>query len=431
MRRNYLFLPLFFFCAATTFAQKKAVMLWFDAHANFQRLSSPDSIRHYMQKAKSVGVTDVVIDVKPITGDVLYQSQYAPYLKNWKGYEWPKQFDYLNTCIEEGHKEGLIVYAAINVFCGGHNFFNKGLIYTGHPEWQSINYTDSGFVPISKIKTKYSGMLNPANPEVQKYQLNILEELIRKHPKLDGIVLDRVRYDGMEADFSDLSRKLFEKYIGKKVTNFPQDIFSYKKEGKKSVKVPGPLYNQWVEWRASVIYNFFKDARKVAKKANPKIIFADYTGAWYPTYFEVGVNWASKKYDPSQEYQWATKKYRNYGYAELLDVYTTGCYFFEVTRKEVEEANKIRAARTEAGMNEEKAPWYSVEGSAELAMNVTKGVVPVYGGLYVEQYEKDKKQFTEAMKMCLKKTEGLMIFDLVHICEKGWWDTIKDATSNN
>ena len=46
-------------------------------------------------------------------------------------------------------------------------------------------------------------------------------------------------------------------------------------------------------------------------------MLAAYTGAWYPTYFEVGVNWASRNYDVSKDFSWATPDYKNYGFAEL------------------------------------------------------------------------------------------------------------------
>lgn len=428
MRTKKILLLLLIGIAGLQAAAQKKVMLWFDAHANFKRLSSADSIRFYLQKSKQVGVTDIVVDMKPITGFVLYKSRYAPYLHEWNGHKMPAGLNFLQTFIDEGHRLGLTVHASINVFSGGHNHFNKGIIYEDHPEWQSINYLDTGLTKISDIKSKYSGMLNPANPEVQKYQLNILKELIRKHPGLDGVILDRVRYDGFEADFSPLSKKLFEKYIGQQLDNFPQDIYSYTKKDGKSVKTPGRFYKQWIEWRASVIYDFFVKARKTSKKANRQIIFGDYTGAWYPTYYEVGVNWASNQFEAAKEYNWATPKYQQYGYAELLDLYTTGCYYYEVTKEEVLQNNTYRAARTEAGMSTARSTIYSVEGSAERAMELTKGAAPLLGGLYVEQYEKNKDQFIRAMQMCIDKTNGVMIFDLVHIVQRNWWDAIQQVT---
>lgn len=412
-------------------AQNKPKLLWFDATANFERLSYQDSITFYLKKSKELGFTDVVLDLKPITGEVLYDSKFAPKMIEWNGFYRDKNFNFPAFFISEAHKLGLKVHASVNVFVAGHNFFDRGLVYQNKSHWQSINYTDSGFVPITQLKHKYSAMTNPANPEVQEHELNILEELVSKYPDLDGIILDRVRYDGIEADFSPLSIQLFEKFIGENIQNIPDDIYKWNKNNKgESVKVEGKYFKKWLEWRASVIYNFMKEAKERIKKRNPKIKFGVYTGAWYPVYYEVGVNWASQKYDPSQEYTWATPNYKNYGYADLLELYTTGCYFFEVTKAEVEKLNDEMIKRNEAGMGKTKDYWYSVEGSAEIAKKVIMDVIPVIGGLYVEQYKNHPEQFQRAVKMCLDKTDGLMIFDIVHIINFGWWDVLEKAMKN-
>ena len=80
-------------------------------------------------------------------------------------------------------------------------------------------------------------------------------------------------------------------------------------------------------------------------------------------------------------------------------------------------------------MGEGKEFWYSVEGSAKIAMSVTKGVLPVYGSLYVEQYEweSDPDQFRRAVEMVRKKTDGVMIFDLVHLERYGYWDYLEQG----
>lgn len=409
-------------------AADKTKMLWFDATANFERFSFRDSINFYLTKVQLLGFTDIVVDVKPITGEVLYNSKIAPKMKEWSGFERFEDFDYLNVFIEEAHKRNLKVHASLNVFVGGHNFFDRGIVYREYPNWQSINYTDSGFVPITKLKHKYSAMLNPSNDSVQNYQLSIISEVISFYPNLDGIILDRVRYDGIEADFSLLSKSQFENYLGEKIERFPDDIYKWEKNdvGEK-FKKEGKFYKKWLQWRASVIYNFFEKARRKVKQLNPSIIFGDYAGAWYPVYYEVGVNWASKSFDPSIEFDWATDEYKNYGYAELLDLFTTGNYFFEVTKEEVMNHNAEIRKRSEAAMGPEKEPWYSVEGSAEIAERVVMNAVPIIGGLYVEQYKDNPDQFMRAVKMCLEKTKGVMIFDIVHVINYGWWNILKEA----
>ena len=72
-------------------------------------------------------------------------------------------------------------------------------------------------------------MINPLNEEYRTHILGVLKELVGKYPKLDGLMLDRVRYDGISADFSPLSREQFEAYIGQKVTHFPEDILTREK----------------------------------------------------------------------------------------------------------------------------------------------------------------------------------------------------------
>ncbi|TJZ62336.1 S-layer protein [Sphingobacterium olei] len=400
-------------------------ILWFDATANFDRFCDKDSILFYLQKSKDVGITDVVIDVKPITGEVLYPSKIAPVMTSWGKSNVVKDttWDMLAFFIEEGHKLGLKVHASTNVFVAGHNFFDRGVVYADSlkAKWQTLSYLPQGLTPISAQKNKYSTMLNPALPEVQGYQLSILKELVAMYPKLDGIILDRVRFDDLNADFSLASKEIFESYIGKTVENYPNDIFYFEEAKRKE----GPLYKDWLEWRAKVIHDFVYTARQELKSINPDIVFGDYTGSWYPLYFDVGVNFASKEYDPDKEFDWATPKYKDYGYAEALDLFTTGNYYFEVEKSELLAQADTTEKTLESGLVVKKEDWYTVEGAAELVNRVTMGKTPVYAGLYVEQYKDQPEQFVKALQMCRKKSQGSMIFDIVHIINYGWWDQVK------
>lgn len=408
---------------------QKPVYMWFDCQANFERLSYPDSIQYYLKKVKSMGVSDVVVDVKSIMGETLYKSQFAPYMGEWKGVERPLDYDMLGIFIEKGEELGLGVHASLNVFSGGHIFHKRGIIYDEHPEWQSQNYWIDSIIPISEMTWNYNGMLNPALPEVQEYQLNILKEFTQKYPKLKGVVLDRVRYDGITSDFSEFSKQTFQEYAGLTVENFPTDIIYWETDADdKPQWKPGKHFNKWIEWRASVIYNFIKEARTQMKAINPDLLFGDYTGAWYPVYYELGVNWASNKYDPSKEYDWATPGYKDFGYAEMLDVYMSGLYFTEVSMAEVEQMNEeAMKNRTEAAMGKGREYWYSVEGSAKLAKSIVMDAVPLTGSILVDQYDGHPEKFKRAVSMAFKSTDGLMLFDIVHIIERGWWPELEEA----
>lgn len=52
--------------------------MWFDCEANYATLSHPDSIRFYLEKCRALGFDNVVVDVKSIMGEVLYDSDIAP-----------------------------------------------------------------------------------------------------------------------------------------------------------------------------------------------------------------------------------------------------------------------------------------------------------------------------------------------------------------
>lgn len=87
--------------------KEKPKYLWFDAEANFERFSSKDSISYYLEKAKDVGFNQVVVDVKPIYGEVLYKSKILPPLTTVHNKVIERDWDYLQYFIDEAHRLGL------------------------------------------------------------------------------------------------------------------------------------------------------------------------------------------------------------------------------------------------------------------------------------------------------------------------------------
>lgn len=415
-------------CSCTSVMKQphgKPALMWFDAEANFGRFNQKDSIVFYLNKIKDLGFTHAVVDVRPITGEVLFDSQYAPRMEEWNGFK-RGDFDYLGYFIEQGHKLGLEIHASLNVFCAGHNYFDRGMVYNGHSDWASIVYNpDRGLIPITEEKEKYGAMINPLNEEYRIHIINVLKELVAKYPSLDGLMLDRVRYDGISADFSDLSRQAFESYIGKKVDNFPEDILSWKKEsGKRPVPQLGELSKVWFEWRSKVITDFMALMRKEVKEVNPNISFGTYTGAWYPSYYEVGVNFASNKYDPSRDFSWATPNYMNYGYAELLDLYATGNYYTDITIEEYKKSNNLVWNETDS--QAQQGTWYCVEGSCQHLREILKDN-KFMGGILVDQFYTSPERLTASIAQNLKDSDGLMVFDIVHIITKNLWKEVEEG----
>lgn len=401
----------------------KPALMWFDAEANFARFSRKDSIDFYLRKIKELGFTHAVVDVRPITGEVLFDSRYAPRMEDWEGVA-HGDFDYLGYFIERGHELGLEIHASLNVFCAGHNYFDRGMLYDGHSDWASIVYNPQrGLIPITEEKRKYGGMVNPLNEEYRTHIISVLKELVTNYPELDGLILDRVRYDGISADFSELSQHKFEEYIGHKVELFPEDILTWKKEeGKRPTPVFGKLARQWFEWRVKVITDFMALARQEVKSIRQDISFGTYTGAWYPSYYEVGVNFASREYDPSQEFDWATPAYKNYGYAELLDLYVTGNYYTDITIEDYGRNNN--SVWNETDSQAQQGIWYCVEGSCKQLRHIL-GNNKFIGGILVSQFYDSPEKLTATIAQNLKDSDGLMVFDIVHIISKNLWKEVE------
>ena len=404
----------------------KPKLMWLDCSANWVRFSYPDSIRYYVNKCREAGMTALVLDVKGTSSEVVYPSEYAPQVREWKGFTRP-DFDFVGTFVDAAHDAGLEIYGSFNTFAEGNGVFRRGLIYDGHPEWQAVNYVPGkGLMPQLEIPDKKVLFANPALSAVQDHEIAIFKEVAQKYD-FDGLLLDRGRYDNIQSDFSDFSRREFEAYIGKKLDRFPEDVYAWEEDGDGGWKrIDGPYFKQWIEWRASVIYDFFKRTKEELKAVKPGLKFGAYTGAWYPSYFEVGVNWASNTYDPSQDFAWATPEYKNYGYAELLDIFTNGNYYWNVTVDEYRRSNGLHKNETDSEMS--KGDHLSVEGGCRYSRRLLGGR-PFFGGMYVEDYKRDTTRFKRAVEMNLRESDGLMVFDIVHIINRDWWGPLQGPSA--
>lgn len=79
MLRKLFFVLILAFCIAeAATAIEKPVTLWIDAEANYPRLSTREEISAMLDKARSNGFNAIVLDVKPVKGEVLYESSFLP-----------------------------------------------------------------------------------------------------------------------------------------------------------------------------------------------------------------------------------------------------------------------------------------------------------------------------------------------------------------
>ena len=213
-------------------------VLWIEAGASSDYyFESQQNIETDCRRIADAGFTDIVVDVRPTSGDVLFKSGVAPELRviaRWRdgGHKFsPRQadFDYLQAFIDSGHKAGLRVHAGVNMMVGGWwsaSAGAEGMVYD-HPErrdWCAVDWhRDTTLVNhIDDDSTIGARFLDPANREVQEFLLAMLGDLAA-YEDLDGIVLDRCRYDdyAMDAGYTQAGYKGFSEYLGHEPERWP------------------------------------------------------------------------------------------------------------------------------------------------------------------------------------------------------------------
>ena len=293
-----------------------------------------------------------------------------------------------------------------------------GYVLSGHGAaavWMRGALAPGGHVTIGPVQTRMEpssahnifAFANPANPEVWNYELAAVREIVSRYD-VDGIVLDRTRYDDLSEDFSDLSRAAFERTIGHPVAHWPDDIYTYIPQGYWVTRRFGPLYREWLGYRAHTIMAYTRAAAEVARAARPGVTVAMYVGAWYPVYYDEGVNWASPNVRPP--YSWIGDAWVRAGLAPLLDYLMIGLYYRPVTMWE--------AIRQRDGAT------ISVQGSAILGTQLVHGDTAVVGSLLLTLYEGQPEKFARAIRMSDAITHGTMLFDLVYLNTLNLWDAI-------
>ncbi|MDR7545568.1 MAG: family 10 glycosylhydrolase [Armatimonadota bacterium] len=387
--------------------------LWIETSANLPALSSRASIRELVTRARAAGIDTLIPEAKNAWGFVIYESDIAPHVRASPvaraGYRapatwFPPDLDPLGVLIEEARVAGLGVHAAVNVF-------GEGLVpepgsppvgvVQHHPEWVSIHLRPgprgAAFVPATRIGPIV--FANPSHPEVQAYELAVLWEIVSRYD-VDGIVLDRARYAGVDADFSDLSRRQFEEFLGRPLRRWPDDVARPAADGVR----PGLLFREWVAWRASVIRAHVRAAGRVTRQIRSGVRVGMYVGAWFPAIFEVGQNWA--RADASLSSHAWSPAWNATSLLPELDYLMVGLYYRTVTRWDAMRAGHSSLA--------------TVIGSALRSRELTRGT-PLLGTVWLDLYRGNPAAGEGAIRAAARLTDGVVVFDLSNVEQDRWW----------
>ena len=294
-------------------------------------------------------------------------------------------FDPLDVWIKEAHKRDIKVHIWFQSFYVGNQSpdYNLSSILAVRPAWGNKTKKNANSPKATMSASEHNGyFLDPANPEVHEFLLDLLSEIIDRY-KPDGINLDYIRYPNATAG-NDMNAWGFTEYARNDFKN---------QYGKDPIELTTSDV-QWYDWnqyRRNNVTNFVKQVGELGKEKNvyiSAVVFPDRASAL-----------ASKQQD------WRTWSVNNYinGFTPLFLTYDS----------------KMLASM----MND--------------VMNVKSPQTDLYAGLFVTFMggapEDLIRQIYETRKM---NANGVILFDYAHttpvytstLMASAFKDNIKDKT---
>ncbi|MDU6265552.1 MAG: family 10 glycosylhydrolase [Anaerocolumna aminovalerica] len=405
-----------------TLDEDKQVVMWIDQFANAKNLNTVEKIEKMVATAKNAGVTAFAFDVKGPEGYASYKKATltnVPYLTETtnpsKSVE--MEIDFLEEMIKASHAVGIKLYASYNFFTEGNLATGDSAIdiYEKNRDWAEVFQApeDKGELK-SVLDSDRKGTLifvNPANEGVRQFQLDRVEEVLQNYD-VDGVVMDRCRYDNQYADFSDITKTKFEAYLagqGKTLENWPADAYKINADGTMTT---GRLYNEWLTFRSQIIGDFAADLKTLVDEyeiiKGKDLLLSAYVGSWYEVYYQNGVNWADESFIYNERLNFPTPdlytpEYRSTSYLDSIEFLMIGCYY-----------------DTEAEIAK-----YTTLGNI-----LTNGKVPLIGSIDLTSLKTPELQRI-GFQAAFDNSDGAMIFDL---CYVNWYMiecAIKDRVYEN
>lgn len=258
--------------------------------------------------------------------------------------------------------------------------------------------------PIAENQTQIPLMMNPHLRENHERIWSFVDEMLERYSP-DGIAFDdRLRFGGLNSDFSDIAREQLEAWVGEEV-QWPEGVFQfvYGSNLQRGVRV-GPHFDNWLTWRAHTMAEFMRETRARIDAKRPGTVFGIYAGSWYGSYAEFGNNYAAA--DLEAGFAFLNRSYAQTGFAESLDFLITGCYYAVPTIHRAMERG-LPGGRT-------------VEAAGVISNLVARDQTIVYAGIMIMDYWQDRRGFEQALQAATATTQGVMVFDVSHRIEEYW-----------
>ncbi len=242
--------------------------IWLDRET-IVNAGSVEGLAQIFDRFKAAGINTVFVETVN-AGYPIYESAIAPeknpLIKGW---------DPLQAAIDLGKRHDMEIHAWVWLFAAGNQAHNRivglpnsypGPILSANPDWAGLDSHGNLIIP-GQTKT----FLDPANPEVRAYLLDLLSEIVTRYD-VDGIQFDYVRYpfqnaySGRNFGYGTAAREKFLKLTG------TDPITLSPRNGGDSTRAY--LWNQWTAFRTQQITTFVADASQRLRRQRRDLIIS-------------------------------------------------------------------------------------------------------------------------------------------------------------
>ena len=248
--------------------------LWLDRGA-ILAAGSEAGLTDLFDRLAAVGVNTIFFETVN-AGYPLYPSQVAPQtnpqIQGW---------DPLATAIRLAHARSMTLHAWVWVLAAGnqsHNhLLNLPLDYPGpvlarHPGWAS--YDNQGRLILPGQDKPF---LDPANPAVRRYLIDLLQELATRYP-IDGVHLDYIRYPFQDPQanrshgYGEVSRWQFQRFTG--VDPLSLTPFAHPPLPPSQAMAQEVLWQRWTDFRQQQVTDVVSQLRATLRRLRPDLVLS-------------------------------------------------------------------------------------------------------------------------------------------------------------
>jgi uncharacterized lipoprotein YddW (UPF0748 family) len=183
-----------------------------------------------------------------------------------------RQFDALKTWLDEAHKRGMQVHVWFQTFYAGNKQLQPlGPVLSKYPQWANIQYSALKETQPTPSTMEPGGyFLDPANPEVQKFLLALIQEIVTTYP-VDGLQLDYIRYP---ASFPPERYSYLKTTWG--YTPYAREQFQ-KQYAVDPITLKPEMTEQWQLWnqyKVAQVSSFVQQASQLVRQKAPKVVLS-------------------------------------------------------------------------------------------------------------------------------------------------------------